>query len=169
MGQYQDGVGDLKGSTQLLEVAREHKRRRLPLDVIVADFLPLAEDGRLPLRRGALAGPRFLDVTNPRGRQWLWETCRRNYAHHYPAEFSRAFAEGQAGDGVDGVVNLVRCAWAGSQRHGALVWSGDIASTWESLRAQITAGIHIGVAGLPWFTTDIGGFSCAHLVGRRWV
>lgn len=56
---------------------------------------------------------------------------------------------------------LTCCAtspWAGSQRHGALVWSGDIASTWESLRAQITAGIHIGVAGIPWFTTDIGGF-----------
>jgi alpha-D-xyloside xylohydrolase len=38
------------------------------------------------------------------------------------------------------------------------VWSGDIASTFAALRAQVTAGIHMGVAGIPWFTTDIGGF-----------
>ena len=56
------------------------------------------------------------------------------------------------------MVNLLRCAWAGSQRYGALVWSGDISSTWEDLARQLTAGIHMGVAGIPWFTTDIGGF-----------
>jgi alpha-D-xyloside xylohydrolase len=54
-------------------------------------------------------------------------------------------------------VNLVRGAWAGSQRYGALVWSGDIGSTWEDFRRQIVAGIHLGVAGIPCFTTDIGG------------
>ena len=53
----------------------------------------------------------------------------------------------------------MRAAWAGSQRHGALIWSGDVHSTWDDLRAQIAAGIHMGVAGIPWFTTDIGGFT----------
>jgi alpha-D-xyloside xylohydrolase len=38
------------------------------------------------------------------------------------------------------------------------VWSGDIHSTWEDFRRQITAGLHMGVAGIPWWTTDIGGF-----------
>ncbi|WP_022917408.1 glycoside hydrolase family 31 protein [Ruania albidiflava] len=76
----------------------------------------------------------------------------------YPQSFVRAIADGRRRRGQDAGVSLVRCAWAGSQRHGALVWSGDIASTWSALRAQIAAGIHIGVAGIPWFTTDIGGF-----------
>ncbi|GAB4004872.1 hypothetical protein GCM10029992_51110 [Glycomyces albus] len=76
----------------------------------------------------------------------------------YPQAFSRMFYEGQRAAGQDEVVNLVRCAWVGSQRYGALVWSGDIHSGWTDFRRQITAGIHMGVAGIPWFTTDIGGF-----------
>ena len=55
-------------------------------------------------------------------------------------------------------MNLVRCAWAGSQRYGALVWSGDIMCDWEYFRRQVCAGLSMGVAGLPWWTTDIGGF-----------
>ena len=46
----------------------------------------------------------------------------------------------------------------GSQRYGALVWSGDIDSTFDDLRRQITAGLNIGLSGIPWWTTDIGGF-----------
>lgn len=72
--------------------------------------------------------------------------------------FARAFYDGQTAEGQRNIVNLVRCAWAGSQRYGALVWSGDIHSTFEDFKRQITAGIHIGIAGIPWFTTDIGGF-----------
>lgn len=233
---------------ELLEVAREYRRRDLPIDVIVADFfhwprmgdfrfeeefwpdpgamaaelrelgvelmvsvwpqVSLESENFAHLRannmlirsdRGtdvqmAFEGPSaFLDVTNPSAREWLWQTCRRNYGAHgvrtfwldeaepefgvydydayrthlgpyqrvgniYPQAFARAFYEGQTGDGETEVVNLVRCAWAGSQRYGALVWSGDISSTWEDLRRQITAGIHMGVAGISWFTTDIGGF-----------
>ncbi|WP_309135017.1 TIM-barrel domain-containing protein [Cellulomonas sp.] len=139
-------------------------------------------------------GPsRFVDVTNPRARAFLWDRCREGYARHgvrlfwldeaepeygvydldayryhqgqalevgnlYPQAFSRAFWEGQTADGETEVVNLVRCAWAGSQRYGALVWSGDIHSDFPTLRRQVVAGVHMGVAGIPWFTTDIGGF-----------
>ena len=53
---------------------------------------------------------------------------------------------------------LCRSAWAGSQRYGAAVWSGDIESTFEALAAQIPAGLNIGISGIPWWTTDIGGF-----------
>ncbi|CAI4213908.1 unnamed protein product [Parascedosporium putredinis] len=48
----------------------------------------------------------------------------------YPRDYSRGFYEGMKASGQDKVVNLVRCAWAGSQRYGALLWSGDIASSW---------------------------------------
>jgi len=233
---------------QLLEVAREHKRRDLPLDVLVADFFhwPQMGDYRfeeefwpdpaamvaelkslgvelmvsvwpqvslesenfarfkkdnllvttergMDLQMGFQGPSVFIDVTNPRTREVVWDICKRNYhdlgvrlfwldeaepeygvydydnyRYHlgsnlevgniYPQMFSRAFYEGQKAAGQDEVVNLVRCAWLGSQRYGALVWSGDIHSTYEDLRRQITAGIHMGVAGIPWFTTDIGGF-----------
>ena len=76
----------------------------------------------------------------------------------YPQLFARAFYEGLREAGEDQIVNLLRCAWAGSQRYGALVWSGDVHSTFTDLRRQLTVGIHMGLAGIPWFTTDIGGF-----------
>lgn len=76
----------------------------------------------------------------------------------YPKEYARTFYEGMTEAGQTNVVNLLRCAWAGSQRYGALVWSGDIASSWDSLRWQLAAGLNMGMAGIPWWTTDIGGF-----------
>ena len=92
-----------------------------------------------------------------------------NYRYHmgpnvrigniYPQMFSRTFWEGQRAEGQEKTVNLVRCAWAGSQRYGALVWSGDIHSDWETLRRQVCAGLNMGIAGISWWTTDIGGFS----------
>lgn len=76
----------------------------------------------------------------------------------YPRDYARAFFEGQEKEGQEQIVNLLRCAWAGSQKYGALVWSGDIASSWSSLRNQLAAGLNMGIAGIPWWTTDIGGF-----------
>lgn len=76
----------------------------------------------------------------------------------YPRDYARAFFEGQEKEGQQQIVNLLRCAWAGSQKFGALVWSGDIASSWGSLRNQLAAGLNMGIAGIPWWTTDIGGF-----------
>jgi alpha-D-xyloside xylohydrolase len=76
----------------------------------------------------------------------------------YPAEYARTFYEGMHAAGQENVVNLLRCAWAGSQKYGALVWSGDIASSWSSFRNQLAAGLSMGIAGIPWWTTDIGGF-----------
>lgn len=56
------------------------------------------------------------------------------------------------------MLHLVRSAWAGSQKYSTLVWSGDVPSTFEALRDQLSAGLNIGLAGIPWWTTDIGGF-----------
>jgi alpha-D-xyloside xylohydrolase len=76
----------------------------------------------------------------------------------YPLLHANAFAEGMAGEGEDETVLLCRSAWAGSQRYGVAVWSGDIDSTFDDLRRQIPAGLNIGLSGIPWWTTDIGGF-----------
>lgn len=234
---------------QVLEVAREYKRRGLPLDVIVVDFFhwpkmgdfrfeeeffpdPKAmaaelkamgielmvsvwpqidlesENYREMKERGLLVKTEggvdvqmcfagnsvFFDATNPEARRFVWEKCRKNYYENgvrlfwldeaepefgeydydnyryytgpvsqtgniYPQCYSRTFYEGMTGQGQKDVVNLVRCAWAGSQRYGALVWSGDIHSDFETLRRQICAGLNMGMAGIPWWTTDIGGFA----------
>lgn len=233
---------------ELLEVAREHKRRGLPLDVIVIDFFhwPLQGDWKFdpeywpdpdamvrelermnvalmvsvwptvdhrsenyaPMRdRGLLVRSErgvdttmeflgsctFFDATNPESRAYVWQTVKRNYYDHgvklfwldeaepeysvydfdnyryfagsnlqvgnvYPAMYAKAFFDGMRAEGREEVVNLLRCAWAGSQRYGALVWSGDIASTFQSFRNQLAAGLNMGMAGIPWWTTDIGGF-----------
>ena len=78
--------------------------------------------------------------------------------NYYPVDYAKTFYDGLASQGISEVVNLVRCAWAGSQKYGALVWSGDIDTTFESFRNQVVAGLHMGLAGIPWWTTDIGGF-----------
>jgi alpha-D-xyloside xylohydrolase len=60
--------------------------------------------------------------------------------------------------GEQDILFLCRSAWAGSQRFGAAVWSGDTPSTFSSLRAQVKAGLNMGLSGIPWWTHDIGGF-----------
>lgn len=75
----------------------------------------------------------------------------------YPQMYSRVFYDHMS-QGEAPVVNLLRCAWAGSQKYGNVVWSGDVRSTFESFQDQLQAGLNMGLAGIPWWTTDIGGF-----------
>ncbi|TPF92578.1 family 31 glucosidase [Bifidobacterium sp. UTBIF-68] len=107
----------------------------------------------------------WLDEAEPEYGTYDFENYRyhagpnQQVANLYPREYNRGFYEGQTAYGRGNeIVNLTRCAWAGSQRYGALVWSGDVGSTFDDLKAQITCGIHMGMAGIPWFTTDMGGF-----------
>ena len=233
---------------QLLNVAREYKRRGLKIDVIVCDFFhwpkmgdyrfdpeffpdPLAmvqelnemgielmvsvwpqisltsENYEEMLQQGLLVraeygeqiGMRFVednmffDATNPRARDYVWKKVKKNYFDHgirifwldeaepeygtydfknyryymgsnqqigniFPQVYARLFYDGMREEGMENPVNLLRCAWAGSQRYGALVWSGDIMCRWEDFRRQVCAGLNMGCAGIPWWTTDIGGF-----------
>ena len=76
----------------------------------------------------------------------------------YPLRYAQGFYEGLKSVGESEIITLVRCAWAGSQRYGALVWSGDIMPTYEAFRCQIRAGLNMAMSGIPWWTTDIGGF-----------
>jgi alpha-D-xyloside xylohydrolase len=76
----------------------------------------------------------------------------------YPRENSRMFYEGMHAAGKDEVVTLNRSAWAGSQRYGAILWSGDIQTDFATFRKQIAAGLNTALSGMPWWNTDIGGF-----------
>ena len=76
----------------------------------------------------------------------------------YPQLYSRVFYDGMKAEGEENIVNLLRCAWAGSQKYGNVVWSGDVPSTFEAFYDQLQAGLNMGLAGIPWWTTDIGGF-----------
>lgn len=233
---------------ELLEVAREYKKRNIPLDMIVVDFFHWPKQGEwkfdktywpdpqkmikeindmgtevmvsiwptvdresenyeemlekgflIRTERGFRVGLNFegatihYDATNPKARDYVWEKAKENYyklgvktfwldeaepeytvydfdnyryflgtdlevGNIYPVEYAKTFYEGMEIEGQKNIVNLLRCAWAGSQKYGALVWSGDIASTFESMRNQLVAGLNMGMAGIPWWTTDIGGF-----------
>ena len=79
-------------------------------------------------------------------------------ANAYPADYAKMFYEGMKASGREDVVSLIRCAWAGSQKYGALAWSGDVQSDFRTFRRQVVAGLNMGMAGIPWWNADIGGF-----------
>jgi alpha-D-xyloside xylohydrolase len=244
-----------KTQRELLAVAREHKRRGLPMSVIVIDYLhwtkmgdwkfdpacwpspsamtrelaklgikvmvsvwpavnPESENFAELHRRNLLVrtergmntlikftdtnatGPVFLhliDSTHPEARAFLWNQLHEHYHRHgiklwwldaiepelaaydhdnvryhagngievaglYPLCQQQALYEGMKAAGEKDILTLGRAAFAGSQRYGAAVWSGDIHSTFEDLQQQVRAGLNIGLSGIPWWTTDIGGF-----------
>ena len=61
--------------------------------------------------------------------------------------------------GATDILSLSRSAWAGSQRYGTAVWSGDTQSTWGQMRQQLAAGLNMQMSGIVWWTFDTGGFS----------
>lgn len=233
---------------ELLQIAREYKRRELPIDLIVIDFFHWYKQGEwkfdpvywpdpdsmiselkemgielmvsiwptvdresenynemlekgylIRTERGFRVGLNFqdatihYDATNPKARKYVWEKVKNNYykkgikvfwldeaepeytvydfdnyryylgtdleiGNIYPVDYARTFYEGMKSEGQENIVNLIRCAWAGSQKYGTLVWSGDIESSFSSMKNQLAAGLNMGIAGIPWWTTDIGGF-----------
>ncbi len=60
------------------------------------------------------------------------------------------------------MLNLTRSAFAGQQRFGTVTWSGDVSATWETLRRQIADGLNFCATGMPYWTTDVGGFFVAN-------
>ena len=232
---------------ELLAVAREHKRRGLPLDAIVVDFFHWTRQGDFkfePLdwpdpdamvaelkdmgvetvvsvwptiderseNYGAMADRGYLvrtdrgndtmtwmgatlyfDATHPGAQRFVWERCRENYykkgircfwldeaepeygsyefdnyrywagpalqtSNIYPVGYAKGFYDGLCAGGETEILSLTRCAWAGSQKYAVLTWSGDIHSSFRAMREQLQAGLSMGMAGIPWWTSDIGGF-----------
>lgn len=78
-------------------------------------------------------------------------------ANEYPNDYLKMIYDGNV-ETNEAVVTLVRGAWAGAQKHGALAWSGDIDSSFKAFHNQVNTGLNMGIAGIPWWTTDIGGF-----------
>ena len=196
---------------KLLNVAREYKKRKVPLDLIVIDFFHWKYQGEWSfdsefwpdpaamvkelkemdvelmvsiwptveeksenwdemLEKGLLIrhdrGPRIamqcdgdvthFDATNPEARKFVWSRAKKHYydigikvfwldeaepefgkydfdiiryaegsdlqiGNVFPKEYARGFYEGMEAEGQKNIVNLLRCAWAGSQKYGALV------------------------------------------------
>lgn len=237
-----------RNQEELLAVAREHKKRGLPMDAIVIDFFHwtrqgdfrfeprdwpdpeamvkelkelgielvvsvwptideqssnygvMAENGYLvnadrcnAIHMTWMGNTTFYDATNPKAQQFVWEQCKEHYydygircfwldeaepeygpydfdnyryfegpavqcTNRYPVGYAKGFYDGLKKEGETNIMSLVRCAWAGSQKYGVLTWSGDIYSSFRAMREQLQAGLSMGMAGIPWWTSDIGGF-----------
>ncbi|MGZ0708903.1 glycoside hydrolase family 31 protein [Coraliomargarita sp. W4R53] len=77
----------------------------------------------------------------------------------YPFFVSKSFFDGQRAANPDKrVFILTRSTYAGIQRFGSSVWTGDNHSDWETLRLQVPEGIGYCLSGAPYWNTDIGGF-----------
>jgi len=233
---------------ELLSVAREYKKRNLPLSVIVIDFFHwtmqgdykfeprdwpdpdamiaelkdlgielmvsvwptidkrsehhdymeehgylVTSDRGMNIHMNWMGETTFFDATHPGAREYVWQVCKKNYydkgvklfwldeaepefgpydfdnyryhigsalqcSNIYPAFYAKGYYDGMSAAGQENICNLVRAAWAGSARYGALIWSGDVSSTFRALREQMQIGLNMGIAGIPWWTSDIGGF-----------
>jgi len=86
--------------------------------------------------------------------RWSGEQVR----NVYPLLVNKTVYEGLLAADCDAPVILTRCGFPGIQRYGAALWSGDVGNDWETLRRQITAGLGVQAAGIPWWTYDAGGF-----------
>jgi alpha-D-xyloside xylohydrolase len=81
------------------------------------------------------------------------------YLNTYSLMATSAVYEGQRESGSDKrVYILTRSTFAGQQRYAATTWSGDIMGRWPVLKNQIAGGLNFCLAGVPYWTTDIGGF-----------
>ena len=81
------------------------------------------------------------------------------YRLTYPLMVSQAVYEGQRETTSDKrVCILTRSAFLGQQKYGIINWSGDIGGNWDTFKRQIVAGLNYNITGLPYWTTDIGGF-----------
>ncbi|HXX65218.1 MAG TPA: TIM-barrel domain-containing protein [Bacteroidota bacterium] len=82
------------------------------------------------------------------------------YLNSYSLMQTRAVYEGQRSVSPDQrVFILTRSAFAGTQRYAAATWSGDLASRWYDMKAQISGGMNFSLSGVPYWTMDIGGFA----------
>jgi alpha-D-xyloside xylohydrolase len=110
----------------------------------------------------------WLDVAEPEYTTYEFENYRYQIGsvletgNIYPKYYLQGFYDGMTKEGDTMPISLIRSAWAGSAKYGALVWSGDIVSSFECFNRQVRAGLSMAIAGIPWWTTDIGGFHGAN-------
>ncbi len=233
----------------LMAVAREYKKRGLPISAIVIDFFHWTEQGNWEFDPTLWHDPKamcdelkslnielvvsiwptinpnsknyaymddnnmlvrtengqygiflfngqqtYVDVTNPAARSFLWEQARKNYYEYgiktfwldqaepevhpqqfdnlklhigngaqtallYPYYYAKTFYDSLKAEGVEDVALLIRASYPGSQKFGTVVWNGDIPSTFQSLRQSVVSGLSMAMCGIPWWNSDIGGFT----------
>lgn len=233
---------------ELLNVAREYKKRGIPIDAIVIDYFHWTEQGEWKFDPKYWPDPKrmceelkemgikpivsiwptinpnsenyeemneknmlvrtengqygtfsfygqqtFIDIMNPETRKFLWEKLKKNYyscgiksfwldeaepeihpqqfghlhfylgngaqtALLYPYYYVKTLYEGLKEEGEEEIISLTRAAYPGSQKYGAAVWNGDIMSDWRALKQSVTSGLSMGMCGIPWWNSDIGGF-----------
>lgn len=81
------------------------------------------------------------------------------YTNAYPQYANECIYRGQRSTGsTKRVVQLGKTCTLGMQRYAAATWSGDVHGNWQTLRWQIPAGLNVSIAGIPYWTTDTGGF-----------
>jgi len=86
----------------------------------------------------------------------------------YPLEHTKGVFEGSLQTAPDKrVAILTRSAFAGQQKYSTVVWSGDIVGEWGTLKASIPAGLSFCMSGMPYWTTDIGGFWVKYKGGNK--
>ncbi len=94
------------------------------------------------------------DLINPNG---LGTSTQ--YFNAYALMNAEAIYDGQRGVDPDKrVFLLTRSGFPGQQRYSTATWSGDIATRWEDMEAQLSAGLNFALTGVPYWTMDIGGF-----------
>ncbi|MBO5346917.1 MAG: hypothetical protein J6A45_02095 [Lachnospiraceae bacterium] len=76
----------------------------------------------------------------------------------YPYYYAKAFYDGLKKEGEKDIISLTRASYPGSQKFGAVVWNGDIPSTFNALFQSIVSGLSMSMCGIPWWNSDIGGF-----------
>jgi alpha-D-xyloside xylohydrolase len=112
-------------------------------------------DASEPDPHSNLSVPERIDATGPTALGPV-----EQYFNSFPLMNARAFFDGWTAykPNVRPFL-LTRSGFAGLQRYGAAIWSGDVASRWYDLRAQISAGVNASMSGIPNWTHDIGGFA----------
>ena len=105
------------------------------------------------------------DATEPenddlKGRRvWGGKYAGEQFRNVYPLLVNKTVFEGSRQDAPEHrAMILTRCGFPGIQRYGAAMWSGDVGNDFETLRIQISSGLGMQAAGLPWWTYDAGGF-----------
>lgn len=78
--------------------------------------------------------------------------------NEFPLHYIKAIQNDDNNNKIKGFPLLVRSAWLGAQKYGALVWSGDIESSFTSFKRQIQVALSMGLSGISWWTSDIAGF-----------
>ncbi|MDD4922359.1 MAG: glycoside hydrolase family 31 protein, partial [Bacteroidales bacterium] len=120
---------------------------------VAASLIPLGIDGWFLDGPEPDLVPPFLPTTTYAGPAHLVRNL-------YPLVHSTNFYKGLIGAFPNKRPYLLtRCAWASQQRNSTAVWSGDIPTSMRELKTQITAGLNFVASGIPYWTTDIGGYA----------